>query len=308
MKRLLLLLLLLILIAVSLQSQDIVVNAQGGCTPGLPDGTYYDAGSYPIPNPENGLVIDGVYTGWHAPGSAGDSYEWHFPVGTTIPAGSTIVVHWQCEPDTRAGLFLADTSSALHYIGTQACSVGEINYSHTPSYDVLYVLTIVNSIDTERLRLDGMTIQCNATPTPTRTPYPTDTATPAPANTVTPTPALTPMPSVDYAALSVISVTIPPLETGQLYANLITDTDALLQPIDDFANQIAGMVSEDPVNSANGIVNNVTTLWQYLNYFSVLVPGLLSFSALILFYLLIMLIKVILSVLKYLKQLIAQWV
>ena len=116
------------------------------------------------------------------------------------------------------------------------------------------------------------------------------------------------MPDVDYTTLSVITVTIPPLETGQLYANLITDTDTLLQPIDDFANQIAGMVSDDPVDSANTIITNVATLWQYLTYFSVLLPGLIGFSTLLLFYFLILLIKVILSVLKYLKQLIAQWV
>ncbi len=109
-------------------------------------------------------------------------------------------------------------------------------------------------------------------------------------------------------AATVITVTVPPLETGTLYDSLVSSTNSLLAPIDDFASGIAGMISADPVDSANEIVADVALLWQYLSYFSGIVPGLISFSALLLFYLVVMLVKVILSVLKYLKQLVAQWV
>jgi hypothetical protein len=88
----------------------------------------------------------------------------------------------------------------------------------------------------------------------------------------------------------------------------VTQTNTLLAPLDNFANSIAGSISYNPVDTANEIVANVATLWQYLSYFSNIHPGLLSFSILLTFYFLVMFIKLMLSVLKYLKQLIAQWV
>ena len=139
-----------------------------------------------------------------------------------------------------------------------------------------------------------------ATPTPSPSPTPSDsdiTPTPTPA---TPDGVIaTPIPSN-----LVISVTTPSFYTATLYQTLVDYSDPILQPVDDIAQSVAGLVSDDPIVSASNMLAEIGVLWGYLSYFSVIVPGLISFSGLIMFYLTVMLIKVILSVIRYVKQLI----
>lgn len=120
--------------------------------------------------------------------------------------------------------------------------------------------------------------------------------------------ALASNPDTRVQHTAMLTITVPELDNGPIYYDLITTTNELLEPIDEFAASIAGTVSEDPETSANDVASNVAVLWQYLSYLSDILPGLLSFSVLIVFYLTVLLVKVILSAVKYIKQLVAQWV
>ncbi len=116
---------------------------------------------------------------------------------------------------------------------------------------------------------------------------------------------IAPAPDVrSVQATTLITVTLPPLERGTLFANLVSATDDLLAPIDDFADGISGMISTDAIGTANQLASDVSLLWQYLGYFNAILPGLISFSSLIFYYLIIRLVKIIVSALKYIWQVI----
>jgi hypothetical protein len=105
-------------------------------------------------------------------------------------------------------------------------------------------------------------------------------------------------------ASAAITVTLPPLERGTLFADLVSATDDLLAPIDDFADGISGMISTDAIGTATQLASDVALLWQYLGYFNAILPGLISFTSLIFYYLIIRLVKIIISALKYIWQVI----
>jgi hypothetical protein len=104
-----------------------------------------------------------------------------------------------------------------------------------------------------------------------------------------------------------ITVTIPEMETGDLYDDLVDKTSPFIDPFYDFVedaynNHIAG---NDPVTMGQDIVDTkLPVLWQFFNYFDNLLPGFISLSALILFFLTVIVIKVILSILMYIWKLI----
>lgn len=95
---------------------------------------------------------------------------------------------------------------------------------------------------------------------------------------------------------------------GPTFVELTAVVNQLLVPLDDLASQIAELVSYDAVSTANQVAQNTTMVWGYLSYGSNLAPGLVSLSLLITLFLVVMLVKLIMSLIRYLKQLIAQWV
>lgn len=105
-----------------------------------------------------------------------------------------------------------------------------------------------------------------------------------------------------------VTINEPPLGTGTLYINLISATNTILQPLDDFAISSHAMVTESAAATATTAAGSIGNLFGFLEFFSTL--GL-SFGFLvtpIMLYFLIKLVKISLSAIKYLKQLIAQWV
>lgn len=104
-----------------------------------------------------------------------------------------------------------------------------------------------------------------------------------------------------------ITITVPPITTGTTYVILVGAADQMLAPINTLAVSTTGLVSTDPVTYAQTMVADVSILWSYLNYGSNLVPGLVSFALLISAYLLVRLVKLILVVVMYVKNLIANW-
>ncbi len=108
-------------------------------------------------------------------------------------------------------------------------------------------------------------------------------------------------------ATSALTLTMPQITTGTTYVTLVGATDQVLGPLNTLVVSTTGLVSTDPITYANTIVSDVSILWSYLNYGSNLVPGLVSFGLLIPAYLLVMLIKVILVVFMYVKNLVANW-
>jgi hypothetical protein len=104
-----------------------------------------------------------------------------------------------------------------------------------------------------------------------------------------------------------LTITVPQIVTGTSYTTLVSGTTGLLAPIDQVANSTANLVTTNPITYANSVVAEVSILFSYLSYMSNLIPGLTSLALLISAYLLVMLVKVILSTIKYIKQLVAQW-
>ena len=104
-----------------------------------------------------------------------------------------------------------------------------------------------------------------------------------------------------------ITITVPQITTGTTYVTLVGATDQMLAPLNTLVVSTTGLVHTDPVTYAQTMVADVSLLWSYLNYGSNLVPGLVSFALLISAYLLVRLIKLILVVVMYVKQLIANW-
>lgn len=104
-----------------------------------------------------------------------------------------------------------------------------------------------------------------------------------------------------------LTITVPQITTGTMYVNLVDATDQMLDPINTLVVSTTGLVGTDPVTYASQIVGDVSVLWAYLDYGSNLVPGLVSFSLLITAFLLVWLIKLILVVVMYVKQLVANW-
>lgn len=95
---------------------------------------------------------------------------------------------------------------------------------------------------------------------------------------------------------------------GPTFVALTGVVNELLKPLDDLASQMVGLVSYDAVSTANQVAHDTTAIWGYLSYGSNLAPGLVSVSLLITLFLVVMLVKLIMSIVRYLKQLIAQWV
>lgn len=108
-------------------------------------------------------------------------------------------------------------------------------------------------------------------------------------------------------ATQAVTITMPEITTGTTYVSLVGYTDQLLDPINTIVVSTTGLVSTEPISYANTIVADVAILWSYLDYFSNLLPGLTSLYLLISAYLLVMLVKVILVVVMYVKQLVANW-
>lgn len=108
-------------------------------------------------------------------------------------------------------------------------------------------------------------------------------------------------------ATTALTLTVPQITTGTTYVTLVGAADQMLGPLNTLAVSTTGMVSTNPVTYANTIVADVSVLWSYLNYGSNLAPGLVSLGLLLSAYLLVMLIKVILAVVMYIKQLVANW-
>jgi hypothetical protein len=108
-------------------------------------------------------------------------------------------------------------------------------------------------------------------------------------------------------ATTALTLTVPQITTGTTYVTLVGAADQMLGPINTLVVSTTGMGATDPITYANTIVADVSVLWSYLNYGSNLAPGLVSFGLLISAYLLVMLIKVILVVVMYVKQLVANW-
>lgn len=95
---------------------------------------------------------------------------------------------------------------------------------------------------------------------------------------------------------------------GPTFTKLTVVVNQLLEPLDELASQMVGLISHDAVSTANQVAQNTAAIWGYLSYGSNLAPGLVSVSLLITLFLIVMLVKLIMSLIRYLKQLIAQWV
>ncbi len=104
-----------------------------------------------------------------------------------------------------------------------------------------------------------------------------------------------------------ITITMPEYVTGTTYTGLVDAADQVFEPIETVVISSTGLVSTDPVSYANTIVGDVSVLWSYLSYGQNLEPALLSLQLLLAAYLTVMLVKLILSVVMYVKQLVANW-
>lgn len=108
-------------------------------------------------------------------------------------------------------------------------------------------------------------------------------------------------------ATTALTLTTPQITTGATYVTLVGAAEQALAPLDTLAANTTGLVSTDPITYAHTVAADVSVLWSYLNYGSNLMPGLVSFGLLISAYLLVMLVKIILVVVMYVKQLVANW-
>jgi len=95
---------------------------------------------------------------------------------------------------------------------------------------------------------------------------------------------------------------------GPTFVALTDAVDDMLAPIDDFAAQMSGLIDADASDTANTVAGDAVQLWNYLSYGSDIMPNLLSISVLITLFVVVMLVKLIMSLVKYIKQLVAQWV
>lgn len=95
---------------------------------------------------------------------------------------------------------------------------------------------------------------------------------------------------------------------GPTLAALTQAIDGLLQPLDDFATRMEGMITADPEDMAIDVAGDASSIWGYLTYGNNIATDLVSLGLLITLFLVVMLVKLIMSIVKYLKQLIAQWV
>lgn len=95
---------------------------------------------------------------------------------------------------------------------------------------------------------------------------------------------------------------------GPTFIILTRMFDQIVAPIDDFANNMQGLVTHDAATTANAVASDAGALWAYLSYGSNVLPGLVSLGVLITLFFVVMLVKAIMSLIKYLKQLVAQWV
>jgi len=104
-----------------------------------------------------------------------------------------------------------------------------------------------------------------------------------------------------------ITITTPEYVTGTIYTDLVSSTGQIFDPIETVVISSTGLVNTDPVSYANTIVGDVSVVWSYLSYGQNLEPGLVSLQLLIAAYFTVMLVKLILSVVMYVKQLVANW-
>jgi hypothetical protein len=114
-------------------------------------------------------------------------------------------------------------------------------------------------------------------------------------------------PTVLLQHTTAITITMPEIITGTNYTALVSGTTQLLTPLDTLANSSASLVATNPVTYAGTLVGNVSVLFSYFNYMQNFIPGLTSLLALFSAYLLVLLIKTVLRVVMYVKQLIAGW-
>ncbi len=107
---------------------------------------------------------------------------------------------------------------------------------------------------------------------------------------------------------SAITITIPQYVTGTTYTSLVNTSNEIFAPIETVVVSSTGLVDTDPVSFANTIVADVSVLWSYLDYGQNFEPALVSFKLLLTAYFTVMLIKLILSVVMYIKKLVANWI
>jgi hypothetical protein len=118
--------------------------------------------------------------------------------------------------------------------------------------------------------------------------------------------------SEPLASTSVVTITwptldVPDYEQGQVYTSLVSAAEDAFQPLDDIAADTSGLVSEDPQTYANTIVGDVSTLWAYLGYGANLEPALVSLGLLLGAFFTVMIVKLVLVVVMYVKNLVANW-
>jgi len=104
----------------------------------------------------------------------------------------------------------------------------------------------------------------------------------------------------------VITYTIPELVHGQMYDIAISNSLVIVDPIDNLVDTIADgvYVSYNPVVYASEVGGKVVILWNYFEYFDYVAPGLVSFKAVLYFYFVILTIKTLISLVRYVKQII----
>ncbi len=98
----------------------------------------------------------------------------------------------------------------------------------------------------------------------------------------------------------------PELEHGDDYNLIVSESTPFLKLIDDVTNAITTSIfySYNPDVLADDMVGYVIILWNYFDYFEELTLGLVSFKAIIDFYLLILTVKTLYSLIRYIKQII----
>ncbi len=109
------------------------------------------------------------------------------------------------------------------------------------------------------------------------------------------------------AVTTAITVSVPAYKPGDTYKGLVEGTGNLLNPLETVLNRATGLVDTDPVIYAHTITADVSVLWAYLDYGQKLEPALVSFRLLLLAYLAVMVVKLILAVVLYVKNIVANW-
>lgn len=113
--------------------------------------------------------------------------------------------------------------------------------------------------------------------------------------------------AIIYNTIAISNTEIYTGAGGPTFIALTSAVNALLEPLDEFADEMSALIDRDPVETADDVAADAALLWNYLNYGAHIAPGLLSLALLITLFIAILLVKVIMSLARYIKQLVAQW-